>query len=386
MPESSAEKKSDGLTEGAVRERSTAPYIAAKLGFRNYWYPALFSRELDGDQPAGVRLLGENILLRRIDGRVHAVRDRCLHRGVRFSRKPECYTADTITCWYHGFTYSFLDGRLVEILTEPGSSLVGKLAIATYPVTEAQGIVFVYVGDGGPPPLASDVAPGFLDDDVAVDGIRDEVKANWRIGAENGFDTTHIYIHRDSPLIDGNRIALPLGLVPQDRHGISAFADSEPKGVLDRMFETYRPVFESTIEGRSVVRSRGIDNEKIIAREISIWMPGMLKVDPFPDPEIIQYEWYVPIDADTHMYWRVLSHQVADSAEADRFHREFDDRWKSLALHGFNDTDIWAREGMQEFYQNDEAWEQEHLFRPDQCIVEWRRLASRFNRGIQHLR
>jgi carbazole 1,9a-dioxygenase terminal dioxygenase component len=365
------------------RERAIAPYIAAKLGFRNYWYPALFSRELDGDRPVGVRLLGENILLRRIRGKVYAVRDQCPHRGVRFSRKPECYTEDTITCWYHAFTFSFLDGRLVEILTEPGSRLIGKLSIATYPTEEAKGIVFVFIGDQEPPPLAHDVAPGLLDSNMAVEGIRDEVRSNWRIGAENGFDTTHIYIHRDSPLIDGNRIALPLGLVPQERDGISTFADSEPKGVLDRVFETYRPVFEAGIDGVPVVRSRGALNEKIIAREVSIWMPGILKVDPFPDPELVQFEWYVPVDTDTHMYWRVLGHRVANDAEAANFCSEFAQRWESLALHGFNDTDIWAREAMQEFYRNDEAWEQEHLFRPDQCIIEWRRLASRCNRGIQ---
>jgi len=37
---------------------------------------------------------------------------------------------------------------------------------------------------------------------------------------------------------------------------------------------------------------------------------------------------------------------------------------------------VWAREGMQEFYAHDEAWSQEHLFKPDACIVEWRKLAS----------
>lgn len=365
------------------RGDSTAAYIEAKLGFRNYWYPALLSHELADDRPVGVRLLGENILLRRVEGRVYAVHDQCPHRGVRFSRKPECYTADTITCWYHAFTFSFRDGGLVEILTEPGSNLVGKLALKTYPVTEAQGIVFVYIGDGAPGALANDVAPGFLDQDLAVAGIRDEVRSNWRIGAENGFDTTHIYIHRESPLVTGNRIALPLGLVPGGRHGITTYQDGEPKGVLDRMSESYQPVFAAGIGGHKVVESRGIGNEKIIAKQVSIWMPGMLKVDPFPDPELVQFEWYVPIDVDTHMYWRVLGKKVSDAAEAEGFAQEFKSRWVSLALHGFNDTDIWAREAMQEFYKDDTAWQREHLFKPDLCIVEWRKLASRYHRGLQ---
>ncbi len=236
---------------GKRRKRSVsrAAYFDAKLGFRNYWYPALFARELEGGRAVGVRLLGENLLLRRVEGRAMAVEDRCLHRGVRFSRKPECFTADTITCWYHGFTYRFADGKLCEILTEPGSSLIGKLALRTYPVCEAKGIVFVYIGEGAPGELVNDVPPMFLDPELEADGIRDEVKANWRLGAENGFDSTHIYIHRDSPLVPGNSIILPLGMYPNDHASISTYVDSEPKGVLDHLFESYRPVFEAGIDG-----------------------------------------------------------------------------------------------------------------------------------------
>jgi len=44
-----------------------------------------------------------------------------LHRGVPLSRKPDCYTKDTITCWYHGYTYRFQTGELVNILAVPDS-------------------------------------------------------------------------------------------------------------------------------------------------------------------------------------------------------------------------------------------------------------------------
>lgn len=370
--------------EDFVRSRGGwAVYVQARLGFRNYWYPAVSSHELRDGEVKGVRLLGENVLLRRVGGRVHAVHDQCLHRGVRFSRKPECYTPDTISCWYHGFTYSFIDGKLVDILTEPGSKLCGKLALKTYPVTEAKGIVFVFIGDGEPPPLAADVPPGLLDDDMAIEAIRDEVRTNWRVGAENGFDTTHIYIHRESVLIGGNKVMLPVGLVPTGKGGIVALTDGEPKGILDRMAQTYTPIFESSIRGEKVLEAPGAKGTKMVAGELSIWMPGALKVDPFPDPSLIQFEWYVPIDVDSHMYWRVLGRRAATAEDVEAFRVEFHSLWKSLALHGFNDTDIWAREGLQEFYKDDDAWSNEHLFKPDACVVEWRKLASRFHRGLQ---
>src|SRR5687767_9733917 len=79
-------------------------YLAAKLGFRNHWYPIRFSREIAEGQVVRVDLCGEDILLKRIDGKVHAMKNRCVHRGVRLSDKIECYTKNTITCWYHGFT------------------------------------------------------------------------------------------------------------------------------------------------------------------------------------------------------------------------------------------------------------------------------------------
>ncbi|MGH7819276.1 MAG: Rieske 2Fe-2S domain-containing protein, partial [Candidatus Binatia bacterium] len=216
-----------------------------------------------------------------------------------------------------------------------------------------------------------------------VEGIRDEVATNWRVGAENGFDTTHIYIHRDSPLIPGNEIMLPLGLVPKERGGIEVLADREPKGVLDRMAQTYLPIFEARIRGEKVLESHGARGTKMVAGELSIWMPGVLKVDPFPDPSIIQFEWYVPVDVDRHMYWRVLGQRASTPGEVESFRTDFRSKWESLALHGFNDLDIWAREGLQEFYRDDEAWSKEHLFKPDACIVEWRKLASRHHRGIQ---
>ena len=90
-----------------------AGYVEAKLGFRNHWYPTLFSNELGEGEFKSHPILGDQLLLTRVDGVVHAVRDRCLHRGVAFSRKPECYKRGTLTCWYHGFTYRLDDGELV---------------------------------------------------------------------------------------------------------------------------------------------------------------------------------------------------------------------------------------------------------------------------------
>lgn len=203
-----------GARARAPKARPWQRYVDATLGFRNHWYPAMFSSELAERAPAQVKLLGERLLINRIDGRAYAIKDRCLHRGVTLSDRLECHTKDTITCWYHGWTYRWDSGRLVDILTNPQSVQIGRHALKTYPVEEAQGIVFVFVGDGDPPPLAEDVPPGFLDADRAVAGKHRIIASNWRLGAENGFDAGHVYIHKDSPLVESVDMALPLGFAP----------------------------------------------------------------------------------------------------------------------------------------------------------------------------
>lgn len=377
------------LTEGTqskeISRRKWGRYVEASLGFRNHWYPIRYSNDIPEGEIVPVRLLGESIVLTRVDGNVRGLQDRCAHRGVRLSAQPLCFQKGTISCWYHGWTYDVADGRLCDVLTSPQSSVIGRVTIPTYPVQEAQNLVFVYVGDGKPQPLSCDVPPGFLDEDTSCLGLRRTVQANWRLGVENGFDTTHIFMHRDSPLIKGNNIALPLGFVPAGRSAMHIHADGWPKGVVDNLAQNYIPIFEASVRGQTVWKVELSGDEKMVAAQVSVWLPGALKVDPFPDPSLIQYEFYVPTAATEHEYFQVLQRRVQTQDDVDHFRKEFDETWRDLALHGFNDDDVWAREELEPFYRDGDGWSNERLFPPDMCIVEWRRLASAHARGVQCL-
>lgn len=357
-------------------------YVEAKLGFRNHWYPTLFSHELEEGAFKAHPILGDRLLLTRVDGKVYAVRDRCPHRGVPFSCKPESFKKGTITCWYHAFTFKLATGELCDIITNPRSNLIGKVHIPIFPVKEAKGIIFIFMGDIEPPALADDVPPGFLDEDIAIRGVCQEVASNWRIGCENGFDSTHVFIHKDSILVEGNDLALPLGFVPLSKNTFRVVDGPEgPKGVYDLLAEHCEFIFEGKIEGETVLH--GHMGETRVAYDISIWLPGVLRVSPWPDPSLTQYEWYVPIDEDHHYYIQTLGRQVSNAEDEAAFEKEFNDKWRPMALAGFNDDDIWAREAQQTFYQHDEAWYKEQLFEPDRNISKWRQLASRHHRGIQ---
>ena len=79
-----------------------------------------------------------------------------------FSPRPECYTTHTLTCWFHGFTYDWRDGKLVEILSEADSALIGKVGLKVYPTFEQHQVIFVWIGDSAPVDIHEDLAAAFL--------------------------------------------------------------------------------------------------------------------------------------------------------------------------------------------------------------------------------
>ncbi len=372
-----------------ARTKPWQPYLEASLGFRNHWYPAFFGHEIGEGEVKGEVVLGERIAFKRVDGRVYGFEDRCAHRGVRFSSRPECYTKNTITCWYHGFTYSVQTGKLETIITQPASPM--KATLRTYPVEERNGLVFVFVGDAAPPPpLEHDLPAGFLKPGMVTRGVRRTVHCSWRLGAENGFDFTHIYIHRNDALIKARGRLMPFASqFTSDGRSTLQLVEAEdgPKGLYVHS-TSEPPIFEVQIEGQTIRSPRApLNDEPMPPRTVitSIWLPGALEVDNFPVPGTIQFEWYVALDERRHTYWEVLAREVANAEEERRFYEEVDDVWYNLSLtKGFNDSDVFAREQMDLPYGEEDFWHRERLFEPDLYIVQWRMLASRHNRGIQH--
>jgi carbazole 1,9a-dioxygenase len=383
-----AEEASQAATESDDFVRKPwQPYLEASLGFRNHWYPALFSERIAEGQCVGQELLGERILFKRIDGRVYAIEDRCAHRGVQLSVRPECHSKNTISCWYHGFTYDLRNGKLVAIVTDPESPLIGTLSLKSYPIEERKNVVFIFIGDERPHALGLDLQPGFLDEDLAIypKGENEIVKSNWRLAAENGVDASHIYIHRNSGLINAARKQLPLASYFMTREGMVIDKEGAPKGVLKGAGRR-TSVWETEIEGEKVesqYRPGSGPPSMANVTDTSLWLPCGLKVDPFPTSDCIQFEWYVPLDAHSHHYMVTWGRRVQDAAQVDKFVREMDAVWKDMVVNKFNNEDVIAREAMERFYSEEDGWNREYLYRPDVIITEWRKLASKHNRGIQ---
>lgn len=368
--------------------RAWEDYYKAKAGFRNYWYAAAFSHEIpDGDHLART-ILGEEILFRRINGKVHAMRDRCIHRGIKLSDQVECHTDGTITCWWHGFTFRWSDGLVTDIVGAPDSGHVGRARIKVYPVEEAQGMVFVFIGDddGEAPPLSDHLPPGFLDADRVMEGESMVVSANWRMGPEGGIDEIHRYLHRTSTLLLDVKGAMPLGHRGVHEQCEIVEEETGPKGIIDR-FAGDTMYFEVPIDGveGAVTGVRfadtGIKRKRTVAT--SCWLPGILRVEGFPEDGGAFYEFYVPIDAHTYRGFMVISQLCPTPEAAHAFRSRYMTRWRPYAVRNFLQQDNKARESAGRAYANDRFWVHERLCREDFMLIEWRKLCARNSKGVQ---
>lgn len=351
-------------------------YDEAALGFRNYWYPALFSSKL-GRRPVALKILGEQLLFIRYRGKCFAIENRCAHRGVPLSAGRCVFPGtNTITCRYHGWTFNIADGVCVAALTDgPDSPIVGKARVKTYPVEERKGLIWVFVGDGEPPQLEADVPSEILRSD-AVLGIRiTERVGNWRLAAENGLDPSHAaYLHRNAWLTLFRKFpAAKTDIAPQIVGPWVGYSQSAP------LMEGDYPSLGVWPFGEWWKRPRKGSPTKTQLR-----LPCFLRVDPFPAPGIVHFEWYVPVDERHHRYFQ-FSVKWTTGLRALAFRAAYWTWWRWLAHVQFNGQDAWMVKLMDPFYAEQDGWQREKLYRPDVGLTAWRRHCHEHARHVQRL-
>jgi phenylpropionate dioxygenase-like ring-hydroxylating dioxygenase large terminal subunit len=337
------------------RDWSTWPrYEAAELGFHEYWYPVAWSRKI-GRKQVPVQALGQKIMLVRDNGIVRALHDRCPHRGVPLSHKMASQEfPGTWTCCYHGWTFDLATGVLVAAITDgPDSPICGKVAVRTYPVEEARGLVWVWMGEGEPRPLADDVPAELLDPKALVVGritIRD---GNWRFGAENGFDDGHAkWLHRNA--LWTKRVKMPVW--------------SEMKVIRDNEWITRRKDkmhYQADFPGLgSFPKKKWYKRREGNKTKVSLRLPGTLRVKY---ETWSHFEWWVPVTSENHIYVQLATMNRG--------------RWQNLKFWIY--YRVWARwvfHGM--FNDEDRLMVEvtdappERLYRPDVSLTEWRRLVE----------
>lgn len=356
-------------------------YDGAATGLRDYWYPVAWGNQVKR-APYAVKVCDEKLMLMRDEhGVVHALHDRCPHRGVPLSLGKEEFPG-TVTCAYHAWTFDLTDGDLVAIITDgPDSPMCGKASVRTYPAVELLGLVWVYIGDAEPHPITDQLPEELVGaPTTAVGGRIDDRDGNWRYYAENGFDEGHAkYLHRTSwwrvfkTMPTWNKIHI-------ERHGRWLYrvederfweADFGKLGTWsNRRWWKIKP---KVTQGRSLGNTgQSQQPDAYIAAQnfpafASLGLPGVLRI---AYPRFIHYEFYVPIDAEHTKYVGFMV-KFGDARSRLSFFARYllGIRW---LFHGnFSGQDHWM------VSVTDAP--PERLYRPDSSLLEWRRLVENGN-------
>jgi phenylpropionate dioxygenase-like ring-hydroxylating dioxygenase large terminal subunit len=173
---------------------------------RNAWYIAARSEELEA-APLGCTLFSQWVVLYRdTQGTVLALADQCAHRGARLSAGK--VVGDCIACPYHGWEYGS-DGKCRYIPANGrGATVPSSASVRSYPVTEAAGYVWIYMG--APEGYSELQLPAELSDE-SWRGVpfQMEWKAHLSRCIESTLDVSHLpFVHENAtgevdPTVDG---------------------------------------------------------------------------------------------------------------------------------------------------------------------------------------
>ena len=177
---------------------------------RRYWHPFMLSSELK-DLPVAVRLLGEDLVaFRDRGGRIGLLHRHCAHRGtsLEFGIPAE----RGIRCCYHGWQFD-VDGTILDTPGEPASSRIKQnFSQGAYPVAEAHGLVFAYMG----PPEALPELPLYDSFEHPADNalvpFNMHLPCNWLQIIENGADPIHnAFLHA---IVSGQQFSPAFKVLP----------------------------------------------------------------------------------------------------------------------------------------------------------------------------
>lgn len=257
----------------------------------NDWHVVAYAPDLPEGKPVGARLLDEDIVLWRVNGRTHAWRDLCAHRGTKLSLgKVE---GETLICPYHGWTYNE-EGRCVRFPAHPEQKPPATARATVYQVQEKYNWVWVCPGipANDVPDFPEWGQPGFR----VVHCGPYTIEASGPRAVENFLDVTHFpFVHQGllgdpahAELADYEVEITPTGVVAKD---ISVW-QPDPDGTGQEGYEIYtykvlRPLTAYFIKSSGDTRFSMIFTVTAVAERKSIvWMYVAMDYGNLSDEEI----------------------------------------------------------------------------------------------------
>lgn len=165
---------------------------------RRYWVPAFQAGDLPEPDcpPIGFSVLGEELVaFRDSNGRLGVLDELCCHRGASlvYGRVEE----GGLRCIYHGWKFD-TNGRIVEMPNCVNPAVMERIRQRHYPVQEAGGLGWVYLGPPGTEPAFPRYpwmeAPA---DEMTVSELYYD--CNWLQVQEGSLDSSHLgALHLDT--------------------------------------------------------------------------------------------------------------------------------------------------------------------------------------------
>ena len=352
---------------------------------RRYWQPAALADELAGERPiVPVRLLGQDFVLFRDEAGRYGMLDRdCPHRGadLAFGRLEQ----GGLRCAFHGWLFS-ADGTCLETPAEPvGSKLCQNIRQRAYPVSERNGILFAWLGEGEAPAFPE--LDCFQAPDAYTFAFKGRIECNWLQALEVGIDPAHAsFLHR---FFEDEEVAESYG---KQFRGASAGTVIP----MTRILREYdRPVInvERTEYGLRIIALRELDEERTHVRVTNQLFPHAFVIPMSTEMTITQ--WHVPVD-DESCYWYAIFTSYGKPVDKARMRAQrlelyelphyvsrknksndygFDPNEQKHATYtgmgaDINVHDQWAVESMGRIQDRT----REHLGQSDKAIVQYRKL------------
>ena len=254
----------------------TDPGTLAGKYLRRSWHPVYCSRDLEVGQAMPIRIMGEDFTLYRgASGKAFVVSSRCPHRRTLLS--TGWVEGDSIRCVYHGWRFDD-GGQCVEQPAEP-APFCHKVKIASYPVQEHLGLVFVYFGEGTPPPMPLyPQGEAFIKEHPGQASVA-ILPFNFFASMENIVDYAHTYFVHSV----GTEAALPR----RERAIPPLHVDETSFGFTQSMTHADRA-----------------DDHPYKVSHIHFLMPNHCHIYEFETDSTLLF-WYVPIDDTKHLHFIV---------------------------------------------------------------------------------
>ena len=316
---------------------------------RRYWFPIAASAELDETPVKPVRLLGEDLVLYRDrNGTLGLIDSVCAHRRAHLSLGvPE---EKGLRCPYHGWSFDE-NGQCLEQPAEKdrGHPYCEKVKIKAYPVREACGAVFAYLGPKPAPQLP--MWDLMADPNVLHEIAYAVLPCNWFQSMENTVDQDHLdWLH-----VAFSDYVLERNGRPDLKKRFWRPGENKGEGDRARLKEMLYERNELGIVRRAVYGDRTKDDPD--------WRIGIQVVFPNFCRAVNDLQIRVPVDDSHHIYFLIRAHWLKPGEKAKkqekvpyfripvpfRMPNAMDTTsnvdWKDLDAHATQDMAAWIAQG-----------------------------------------